>query len=52
MCHRCFGTVIRNIIDNGETWSTIGAIDEWIAKAAVIWVEEFLQTVRAGRDIR
>jgi len=28
--HRCFGTVVWKVQDNGEPWSAIGAIDESI----------------------
>src|SRR5271167_279354 len=50
--HRRARPVIRNIANNSEARSAVGAIDERIAIAPVIRVEQFAQAVRTYRNIR
>ena len=42
--HRGFWAVVGNVFDDGEARSAVGAVDEGITIAAVVWVEAF----RAG----
>ena len=50
--HRCLWAVIRNVFDDGEARSAVGAVDEGVKITAVDWVKEFAQTVRTDGDIR
>src|SRR5208282_3216794 len=43
--------VVRNIADDGEARTTVRAIDERIAIAPVVAVEQLTQTVRTYRDV-
>ena len=37
--HGRLRAVVRDILDNGEARTAIGAIDKWIAVPAIFWVE-------------
>ena len=49
--HCCERTVVGNVLNDREAWSAVGAVDEGIAIASIIWVEEFAQAVVADGDI-
>ena len=50
--HRCLWSVVRNIFDDGETWSAVGAVDEGITIAAVVGVEHLTQAVVTDGNVR
>jgi hypothetical protein len=51
-CHGRVGPVVRDIADNAEARAAVGAVDEWIAVAAVRRVEKLAPAVGADRYIR
>ncbi|MCK7527005.1 MAG: hypothetical protein MZV64_60070 [Ignavibacteriales bacterium] len=46
-----FGAVVGDVLDDGEARSAVGAVDEGIAVAPVVGVEEFAQAVVADGDV-
>ncbi len=50
--HRGVGPVIRDIADNSKAGAAVGAVGERIAVAAVEGVEDFMEALGAGGDIR
>jgi hypothetical protein len=50
--HSGLVAIIGNILDDGETWTTVGAVDEGIAVAAIRGIKEFAQAVVTGGSIR
>ena len=50
--HRGLRTVIWNAPSNGEAGSAVGAVEKWIAVAAIIWIKKLAKTVGAGGCIR
>ena len=46
--HGRIGSVIRDVGNDGETRSAVGAISEGVKIAPVFWVEEFTQAISAG----
>jgi len=49
--HGGVGPVVGQRLDDGETWTAVGAVGERIAIAAVARVEDFGQAVGAGGDV-
>jgi hypothetical protein len=41
VAHRGKRAVIGNVFDDGETGAAVGAIDEWILIATVVWIKQF-----------
>ena len=50
--HRRLRPVVGDVPDDGEAGAAVGAIDEGIAVAPVVRVEEFPQAVVADGDVR
>ena len=50
--HRGLRPVIRNAPRDCESRAAVGAVQKWIPVAAVLWVKQFPQAIRAGRRIR
>lgn len=50
--HGGFYPIIGDILDDGETGTTVGAIDEGVEVASVFRVHEFPQTILTRGDIR
>ena len=40
--------VVGEVVDDGEARAAVGAVDEGVAVAPVLWVEQLCQAVRAG----
>ncbi len=49
--HRGVGPIVGERLDDGETRTAIGAVGKGIAKAAIVRVENFAQTILAGREV-
>ena len=49
--HRCVATVVRDLLNNGVSWTTVGAIDEGVTVTSIRGVEQFSQTIFASRQI-
>ena len=50
-CHRCAGAVIGDISDDGEPWTTVGAVDQAVAMAFVVRIAHLRQTVGADGSV-
>lgn len=50
--HRRVRAIVRQRVDDGKTRTAIGAVCERITKAPIGWIENFAQTIRAGRNVR
>jgi len=50
--HRSVRAVVRQGFDDAEARATVGAVGERITVAAVFWIEDFAQAIRAGGDVR
>ena len=49
--HGGFVAIIGDILHNGEAGATVGAVDEGVAVAAVVWIEKFVETIGTGSGI-
>jgi hypothetical protein len=49
--HGSAGAVVRDILDDGETWTAIGAIDEGIVEAPVARAHHFAEAVIANGNV-
>src|SRR5581483_7082819 len=52
VAHSGLVAVVGNILDNGEAWPTVGAVNEGIAIPSVSRIKEFVQAVTTGGCIR
>src|ERR1700730_7018888 len=50
--HGCFFSIIRDILHDGEARAAVGAVDEWIAVAAVGGIKQFAHAIVTGSGIR
>ena len=50
--HRGLRPVVGNAARDGEARTAVGAVQKWIAVAAIVGIEQFAQAVRAGRRVR
>ncbi|MBA7479473.1 hypothetical protein ES707_14907 [subsurface metagenome] len=50
--HGGLRAVIGDILDDGKSWTTIGAVSKGIAEAAVGEAENFALAILTGGDIR
>src|SRR5215468_7000269 len=51
IAHRGFRAIVGNVLNDRETWSTIGAVDKRIAKAPVGRIKQFSETIITSRNI-
>jgi len=49
--HGGLGAVVWDVLDDGEARSTVGAVDEGVAIAAVVRVKHLAQTIWADGDV-
>src|SRR5208337_2106453 len=49
--HRSVRPVVGQGFDDAETRTAMGAIREWITVAAIFWVENFAEAIRAGGNV-
>ena len=49
--HRCIGTVVGDVDDDGVARSAVGAVGEGIEKAAVGGIEQLFAAVGTGREV-
>jgi hypothetical protein len=50
--HRRLVTIVRHVLNNGETWAAVGTVDEWIPIAPIGRSKEFMQTIVARSSVR
>jgi hypothetical protein len=50
--HGGFGSVIGNVVNNGVSWSAVGAVNERIEVSSILRVKEFPEAIAAGCCVR
>jgi hypothetical protein len=51
-CHGGFGPVIGDVVNDGVSWPTVGAVNERIEVSSVLRVKKFLEAIAAGCCVR
>jgi hypothetical protein len=51
-CHGGFGPVIGNVVNDGVSWSAVGAVNERIEVSPVLRLKEFPEAIAAGCCVR
>ncbi len=51
LAHRRPGAVVWDVFDDREARAAVGAVDEWIAEAAISRIEQLSKAIRAGGDV-
>ena len=52
LSHSRIVSIIRYILNNGEAWPTVGAVDERIQVTTVVGIEQLPEAISACGDIR
>jgi hypothetical protein len=51
-CHGGFGPVIGNVVNDGVSWSAVGAVNERIEVSPVLRLKEFPEAIAAACCVR
>ena len=50
--HRCIGSVVGNVVNDGISWPAVCAVEEWVLISTIFRVKELTKTVFTNRNVR